>query len=57
MNKYYTSLELHKILEMLSEEASNELTKEMTMSLEPQTDADAVRREIKKTSDAFDLSV
>lgn len=57
MNKYYTSLELHKILEMLSEEASNELTKEMTMSLEPQTDVDAVRREIKKTSDAFDLSV
>lgn len=57
MNKYYTSLELHKILEMLSEEASNELTKEMTLSLEPQTDVDAVRREIKKTSDAFDLSV
>lgn len=57
MNKYYTSLELHKILEMLSEEASNELTKEMTMSLEPQTDVEAVRREIKKTSDAFDLSV
>lgn len=57
MNKYYTSLELHKILEMLSEEASNELTKEMTLSLEPQTDVDAVRSEIKKTSDAFDLSV
>lgn len=57
MNKYYTSLELHKILEMLSEEASNELTKEMTLSLEPQTDVDAVKREIKKTSDAFDLSV
>lgn len=57
MNKYYTSLELHKILEMLSEEASNELTKEMTLSLEPQTDVDAVKREVKKTSDAFDLSV
>lgn len=57
MNKYYTSLELHKILEMLSEEASNELTKEMTLSLEPRTDFDEVRREIKKTSDAFDLSV
>ncbi|MDE5741919.1 MAG: endonuclease MutS2 [Oscillospiraceae bacterium] len=57
MNKYYTSLELHKILEMLSEEASNELTKEMTLSLEPQTDVDKVRSEIKKTSDAFDLSV
>ncbi len=57
MNKYYTSLELHKILEMLSDECSNELTKENALSLEPLTDVDAVRREVKKTSDAFDLSV
>lgn len=57
MNKYYTSLELHKILEMLSEECSNELTKENALSIEPLTDVDAVRREVKKTSDAFDLSV
>lgn len=57
MNKYHTSLELHKILEMLSEEASNDLTRETALSLEPQTDLDTVLREIKKTSDAFDLSV
>lgn len=57
MNKYYTSLELHKILEMLSEEASNELTKEMALSLEPTSDLYTVKQEIKKTSDAFDLSV
>ncbi|MCM1328330.1 MAG: endonuclease MutS2 [Ruminococcus sp.] len=57
MNKYYTSLELHKILEMLSEECSNELTKENALALEPLTDVDGVRREVKKTSDAFDLSV
>ena len=57
MNKYYTSLELHKILEMLAAEASNERTKEMALSLEPETDVDVVRCEVKKTSDAFDLSV
>lgn len=57
MNKYHNSLELHKILELLSEEASNGLTREMALSLEPQTDLDTVLREIKKTSDAFDLSV
>ena len=57
MNKYYNSLELHKILEMLAEEASNDLTKEMALSLEPISNLDVVRKEIKKTSDAFDLSV
>ncbi len=57
MNKYYTSLELHKILEMLSDEASNELTKEMALSLEPISDLEKVKQEIRKTSDAFDLSV
>lgn len=56
MNKYYTSLELHKILDLLANEASNERTKEMALALEPQTDVDAVRREVRKTSDAFDLS-
>jgi len=56
MNKYYTTLELHKILEMLSAEASNEETKRMALALEPDTDTDNVKREIKKTSDAFDMS-
>ncbi|MBP1560969.1 MAG: endonuclease MutS2 [Oscillospiraceae bacterium] len=56
MNKYYTSLELHKILDLLANEASNERTKEMALALEPQTDVDAVKREVRKTSDAFDLS-
>ena len=57
MNNYYRSLELHKILEMLSEEASNAETKKMVSELEPLTDIDAVKREMKKTSDAFELSV
>ena len=57
MNKYYTSLELHKILEMLAEETSNAETRKMALALEPMTDLDGVKREVKKTSDAFDLSV
>lgn len=57
MNNYYKSLELHKILEMLSEEASNTKTKEMALALTPESDIDVVRLEMKKTSDAFDLSV
>lgn len=57
MNNYYKSLELHKILEMLSEEASNAKTKEMALALTPESDIDVVRSEMKKTSDAFDLSV
>ncbi len=57
MNNYYKSLELHKILEMLSEEASNTKTKEMALALTPDSDIDVVRSEMKKTSDAFDLSV
>jgi DNA mismatch repair protein MutS2 len=57
MNNYYNSLELHKILEMLAEEASNAGTKEMALALEPCTDTEKVKSEMKKTSDAFELSV
>lgn len=57
MNNYYKSLELHKILEMLSDEASNSRTKEMALALSPCTDLDKVKKEMKKTEDAFELSV
>lgn len=57
MNNYYKSLELHKILEMLSDEASNSRTKEMALELSPCTDLDKVKKEMKKTEDAFELSV
>lgn len=57
MNNYYKSLELHKILEMLSAEASNEQTKKMALELEPVSDIYTVKSEMKKTSDAFELSV
>ena len=57
MNNYYKSLELHKILEMLSDEASNSRTKEMALELSPCTDLEKVKKEMKKTEDAFELSV
>lgn len=56
MNKYYNTLELHKILDMLESEASNEHTKSMVRGLEPLNDLEKVKKEIQKTSDAFDLS-
>lgn len=57
MNDYYKSLELHKILEMLCDEASNSRTKEIIMELSPVADLGKVKREMKKTEDAFNLSV
>jgi DNA mismatch repair protein MutS2 len=57
MNKYYKTLELDKILEMLANEASNEKTKQMALEIEPSFDIFEVNNEIKKTSQAFELSV
>lgn len=57
MNKYYKTLELDKILGMLADEASNEKTKQMALEIEPSSDIYEVNTEIKKTSNAFELSV
>ncbi len=57
MNKYYNSLELHKILEMLADETSNARTRETALALEPITELENVRLEVRKTAQAFDLSV
>ncbi len=57
MNKYLKTLELNKILEMLSEEASNEETKRMALALRPETDLERVRYENLKTNQALSLSV
>lgn len=57
MNIYYEKLELHKILELLMNECSNETTKKMALELEPMTDIEDVRTEIGKTSAALDLSI
>ena len=50
-------MELQKILELLSNECSNETTKKMALEIEPCTDIDAVRSEISKTSCALELSI
>jgi len=57
MNKYYTTLELNKILEKLSKECSNEKSKQMALDIEPCSDFETVKEELNKTSQAFELSV
>ena len=57
MNKYFKTLELDKILEILSELASNDETKRMAMKIQPDTDLERVRYENLKTSQAFELSI
>ena len=57
MNNYFKTLELHKILDMLALEASNEKTKELALAIKPMTDLEEVRLENLKTTHALDLSV
>ena len=57
MNKHYKTLELHKIMDMLAEQAGNEETRRMIGSLEPVSDIEKVKTELKKTEDAFELAV
>ncbi len=57
MDKYFETLELHKILEMLSNEASNEGTKRIIKDLNPIKDVNIVRTEIEKTSEALEKSI
>ncbi|MGN0689492.1 MAG: endonuclease MutS2, partial [Oscillospiraceae bacterium] len=56
MDSNYKTLELHKILNMLSDMASNPITKEMALAIGPSTDFYTVKKELNKTSDAFELS-
>lgn len=57
MNKYFKTLELHKILKMLSDMTSNDRTRKMALELEPCSDYDAVCLEMDKTSQAMELSI
>ena len=57
MNKYFEALELHKILEMLAEKASNEDVKQIILETEPCTDFDKVCIEIDKTDEALRQSI
>lgn len=57
MNRYYKTLELHKILKMLSDMASNDKTRQMALEIQPCTAYDDVCTEVEKTSQALELSV
>lgn len=57
MNQNFQTLELHKILERLSEEAANPKTKELIRALEPSADLAWVREALRKTEQALQLSI
>ena len=44
MNKHYKTLELHKIMDMLAEQAGNDETLRMISELEPVTDRQGKNR-------------
>lgn len=54
--KYYNSLELPLILNMLSEEATIDAAKEAALKMRPFEDIEDVERELKKTDEAYILS-
>lgn len=57
MNKYFTTLELDKVLNMLADYTSNSATRQMALDLRPEHDLAKVRLECLKTSQALELSV
>lgn len=57
MNKYYKKLELDKVLDMLSNQAYSQQCKDTIAGIEPYDNIDTIREEIKKTNDAYILSV
>lgn len=56
MNEHYLTLELHKIIEMLADECSNDASRRIVLDIEPCTDVDIVRVENQKTFDAYNAS-
>ncbi len=55
MNKYFKTLELNRILEMLSNEAFSEDAKENALSIVPSSDISTVEVLLNETEDAFSL--
>lgn len=53
INKYCKNLELDKILNMLSEEATTYEAKEAAIHLSPSTDFEVVKMQLKQTEDAY----
>ena len=56
MNLKYRKLELDKIVRMLVNEAWSDTAKEMISGIKPSFDIDKVKKELKKTDEAFVLS-
>ena len=57
MKEQYYTLELHKILELLAEQCSNEASKKAALEIEPDNDIATVRTEVDKTFDAYNACV
>ena len=56
-NKNYLTLELDKVLEMLSEQCSNDKTRQMALDIMPSDDLVTVKKEIQKTTETLEMSV
>lgn len=56
MKSGYKKLELDKILTLLSNEAWSDIAKENVLKIKPQYDIDIIKKELKKTDDAYVLS-
>lgn len=56
MKSSYKKLELDKILQLLSNEAWSDTAKENVFKIKPEYDIEIIRRELKKTDDAYVLS-
>lgn len=56
MKSQYKKLELDKVIELLKNEAWSDIAKENLSGLLPKTDIDEIKKELKKTDDAFVLS-
>lgn len=56
MNKYYKKLELDKILELLANETVSDYARQRALKLSPLKEFDDIKKELKKTDDAFTLS-
>lgn len=52
----FRTLELHKILEMMSRDASNVKTEKMILEIIPNNDINIVKKEVEKTNDSLKLA-
>jgi DNA mismatch repair protein MutS2 len=55
--KYLKTLELDKVLDMLAEETCCETARNLALSIQPEADVDEVLRSLKRTDDAFNLTL